>query len=245
MGKKSQDRLTVQQFKSRVTSSRWRDPRGRMQTSHSPLERDSALLLEFQRRILELDSQVFLKSNEEVVRIAKRLGVKSPSFNVQFPHMSTDLLAVMLGPEGEFLLACSVKSVVDVLKSRVVELHSIERCFWEARDAKFEILTEACLPGFTSENLRRARHCSVAAAGVVPRECRREIAASLLERAEAAPWKRIIDITRHVDGCRGAAPGAAMTCLWASIWHRDIEIDLEYLLSPATHAQALRRPAAA
>lgn len=243
MGKKRQDQLTVQRFKSRVTSTRWQDPRGKMQTSHSSLERDLALLLEFEERIVELDSQVFLTPNEEVERIAKKLRVRPATFNSKFPHMSTDIVAVVRRPHGEQLLACSVKSAADVLKTRVGELHAIERNFWRTQDAEFEILTEARLPGFTSDNLRHAWQCAVVSARTGSRERRREIAAALLARAEAAPWSRIIDITRLEDGDRGDPSGTAMTGLWASIWHREIEIDLEYLLSPVTLTQALRRPA--
>lgn len=81
--------------------------------------------------------------------IADHLGYKhprDPRSDADAIVMTTDLVVTYEGPNGEYLVAYSVKYKKDQKKKRVIEKLAIERQYWEEQGVEFHVINEEDIP---------------------------------------------------------------------------------------------------
>lgn len=113
------------------------------------------LLAEYSESVIDIREQFPLLPWDETQLIANKLGIKYPKYpGTTTPLvLTTDLVLTMKRPDGEELIAISVKLSKD-LKPRSLEKLLIERLYWNQRGIRWVLATEQNIPHVRVENLR-------------------------------------------------------------------------------------------
>ena len=112
----------------------------------SDLERSAIFVAEYLSNwVVDIREQYPLLPLEETEEIAQQLRVRHPKFyrpNACNVVMTTDLLLTVLRPEGEQLVAWSVKYSVDQAKRRTEQKTAIEAEYWRRRNVSLSYFDE-------------------------------------------------------------------------------------------------------
>lgn len=238
MTRRDRDRADIHSFKSRGTTSRWLDPRGDFQTAFSSLERDAALRMEYEERVLGMSMQLYLEPFAEIKEIAHGLGCEAPDY----PHgerLSTDILVDVHRPRGNHRIAVHVKYEVDLGKPRNQEKREIERRFWERRGVEFRVETEQTLPADYRHNLQHAFTCAGALETLEIAPDLPTVRQDLARLLSLNPHASLGEITDQVDFDRSLPSGSTMTVLWAALWEGRFAADLTKPIRPSSRALVL------
>ncbi|PCH58585.1 MAG: hypothetical protein COC19_08365, partial [SAR86 cluster bacterium] len=109
----------------------------------SDLETLAFYVFDYSIEVDDIREQYPLLPLDETLEIAKKLGVKHPSFGGSQHIMTTDFL---ITKSSGHLVAIQVKPLKELESSRTLEKLEIEREYWRRRDIPFHIVTENEIP---------------------------------------------------------------------------------------------------
>ncbi|MCO1335313.1 TnsA endonuclease N-terminal domain-containing protein [Microbulbifer sp. OS29] len=119
----------------------------------SDLELAAFLLFDWQATVNDIREQ-FPLNPEVTTEIAKRLGIKHPSYRGVLQVMTTDLLVDFQVNGQHSCQAVSVKYADDLEDERTIEKLELERRYWEGEGIPWYIFTEHEVPVTSLKNVR-------------------------------------------------------------------------------------------
>ena len=127
---------------------------GRLHHYFSRGESNHHLVAEFSDKVIDIREQYPVLPIEYTLDIARKMGIKHPSYG-GYPHVITfDFLLTIQKENGQGHLVRSIKRSDDLLKPRVVEKLSLEQGICAELDFPYEIITEKHFPATLVANLK-------------------------------------------------------------------------------------------
>jgi len=182
----------------------------------SDLELAAFLVFDWQTSVIDIREQYPLDI-EKTIDIARRLGIKHPSYSNVIQVMSTDLVVDLTSQDGQHSSqAISVKYSKDLENARTIEKQELERRYWEGKGIDWFIFTEHEVPITAVKNIRwLAPHIN---SYDLNNNERTEIFERIVQTLDASPQESLA------------------TCL--------IELDTKFILKRGSHLQYFRHLAA-
>ena len=146
--------LTVRDVPSRGRSHRRvAMTHGRVVQVLSDLELNAFHILDWRDDVVDIREQFPLEI-DKTIAIAGRLGIPHPAFQGKYQVMTTDLVIDRQTGAVVVTEAVAVKNGKDLEDPRVVEKLEIERRYWEGKNARWGVFTEAEAPAKLVRNIR-------------------------------------------------------------------------------------------
>lgn len=162
----------------------------------SDLELAVFLLLDWQENVLDIREQ-FPLNQEKTLEIARRLGIKHPSYQGVDQVVTTDLLIDLEINGSHINHAISIKYAQDLEDKRNIEKLEIERRYWENEGIDWYIFTEHEIPTKTIKNIRwLAAHTYNYE---LDAETRISVFEKIVQAIDVQPYIKLADILKLVD----------------------------------------------
>ena len=232
--------LTVREVPSRGLSTRckgWKTRRKHQLLSK--LERKYFYALEWSKIVTDIREQYPLLPLVDTLAIAKQLAFDHPAIpNKNDPKvldpvvLTTDFL-ITLSIDGKRVeQARTVKYAADLQSPRVLQKLEIERCYWEARQINWGIVTEHDIPTVLSDNVEHLypyRYMDEDS-----RYSRRELysIAIVLTKSVQERTSSLRHLALECDSTLGFEPGTSLSVAYFLIANRLWEIDMHTPIQP-------------
>lgn len=122
-------------------------------------ERNYFYCLEWSDDAREIREQFPLVPLEETFRLARRLGLRHPSFRGELTLMTTDFLIHIRSGNGMKWIARTIKPEAKLMSSRVLQKFEIERLFFAERGIDWGIVTDKDIPEAVWRNMDWLHEC--------------------------------------------------------------------------------------
>jgi hypothetical protein len=214
--------LTVRDFPSLGIVSRVKGQKtGRVYHLMSNNETNLFYLLDWSENVLDIREQYPLSDLADVITIAERAQIRYPYDNKSgFPYVMTSDFYVVTTNGA---VALSVKPSTELNKPRVLEKLEIERRYWNARNVKWELVTEREINQTKARNiewLSQARDLGQFGLTISQQAlCVDFIISGSISEPRG-------ELLRKLEQCYGLACGMGLNIYKHLVYHKRIKIDI-------------------
>ena len=214
--------LTVRDFPSLGIVSRVKGQKtGRVYHLMSNNETNLFYLLDWSENVLDIREQYPLSDLADVITIAERAQIRYPYDNKSgFPYvMTSDFYVVTANGAVVF----SVKPSTELNKPRVLEKLEVERRYWNARNIKWELITEREINQTKARNIEwllQAR--DLAQFGLT--DSHQALCVDFI--MSSCPSEPLSELLRELEQRYGLLYGMGLNIYKHLVYHKRIKIDI-------------------
>lgn len=182
------------------------------------------LILEWINQVKDIQENVELKDLELTIDNIENLRLdKFTNKENQLYQLHTNFLVSIIGNNGEWQVAISVKSLSELERKTVIEKMEIERRYWKEKGIRFYVITEKEIDKQFVENIKWAREAFIDKSIENKEELKEKLYYFLQEYKE----KRIMNALNNFDEEEKLKEGTALFILRYLIAVKEVEINMK------------------